>query len=439
MPRDLTDLMERATASAPPEPHAAADITAAATRHLRRRRAGVAGSIAVAVVAATGIGYGVTRGHESNPQPAGHYRYGLHQDLVDAQPLSSLPGFRTLHYPVPAIERHVGSSKYVVQWQAIDPAGRLVVRHFTRPHSGRPVGGYELLPGPGLPARDLPEPPFTASPRQRAAAPWSVRFTGDGRLLWDDVLRDGLTDFVTGLDGSNAVAVQRTTDDLPGDTGVFRHSVAEAWVVGDRVWFTAVTRAKNPDGRVDKWYSLFSFPLGHPGQLRREVPRDAVEIEVADGQAVWVDASATGVYHEDLATGDVRRIPLRLDAGCRLVRAGDGSPTPTGVTTNGSAVSLEEFCAGERYTRLLVVDMSGRLVTDIDAGRVGYIAGVTMTDRRLVFMVYNGVGGAYADDLATGRLTELGGPGPMYFLPMTAGRYVAWNDQAGQHVGEFGS
>ena len=56
MPRDLTDLMERATTLAPPEPHAAADITRLAERRQRRRTTNIAiGSVLAVVVAGRSV------------------------------------------------------------------------------------------------------------------------------------------------------------------------------------------------------------------------------------------------------------------------------------------------------------------------------------------------------------------------------------------------
>ena len=52
MPADLTDLMELATASAPPEPHTAADITRLAAHRQRRRTTSLAGGLALAVAVA---------------------------------------------------------------------------------------------------------------------------------------------------------------------------------------------------------------------------------------------------------------------------------------------------------------------------------------------------------------------------------------------------
>ncbi len=68
MPRNLTDLMEAAVSTAPPEPHHAADITRLAERRQRRRTTGIAGLAALAVVAAGGLGYGLTHDHATTPR-----------------------------------------------------------------------------------------------------------------------------------------------------------------------------------------------------------------------------------------------------------------------------------------------------------------------------------------------------------------------------------
>ena len=76
MPRNLTDLMEAAVSTAPPEPHQAADITRLAERRQRRRTTFVAGAAALAVVAVAGGAFGLTRGQGTTPEPAAPFKYG---------------------------------------------------------------------------------------------------------------------------------------------------------------------------------------------------------------------------------------------------------------------------------------------------------------------------------------------------------------------------
>jgi hypothetical protein len=107
MPRNLTDLMESAVATAPPEPHLAADITRLAQRHQRRRTTFVAAGAALAVAVVAGALVGLAQNHSSTPEPADHYKHDQTIDLSSSVSASTLPGFHLEPWTIPSIQ-HFG-------------------------------------------------------------------------------------------------------------------------------------------------------------------------------------------------------------------------------------------------------------------------------------------------------------------------------------------
>jgi hypothetical protein len=236
--------------------------------------------------------------------------------------------------------------------------------------------------------------------------------------------------------------------DIPSDAvnALYRSNV---WVMGGRVWFSAVTKVDGPAENQTQWVSLYSYDPAHPQELRRETPTDASAIAVAGGEAVWIDESDTKVFAEDLASQDVHEVAVPLDDGCRLVPPVHvTSPPMEAIATNGSVVALTEYCPDIRSTRELVIDLSGRLVTEFDPGRGNQIYYVVLSEQTIAFVAQNGEGGGsgddgdghttYLDDLGTGELLDLGNQVPNYDTGVrVAGRYVLWYAGPAGHVGKL--
>ncbi|HEX4472692.1 MAG TPA: hypothetical protein VH085_12030, partial [Nocardioides sp.] len=209
MPRNLTDLMEQATSFAPPEPHAAADVTALAAARLRRRRGGVAGVVAVAVLVAGGLGYGVTRGHDTTPEPAARYKHGVTVGLSSAVPASFLPGYRPEPWTIPSVQHFTTGNSDLSTYASVDAHGRLIVQNFP---SDKPSGLVQVrvYDHPGASPSPLQVPP---SPGKNGGTSisWVPSFTDDGRLLWSPnaplVDSGGAAFHVTDLVGGHDVAV----------------------------------------------------------------------------------------------------------------------------------------------------------------------------------------------------------------------------------------
>ncbi len=60
------------------------------------------------MVVAGVAGYGVTRGHDSTPEPVAPLKYGQQLKLTDAVPAGAVPGFRELRYAVPPSDQKPG-------------------------------------------------------------------------------------------------------------------------------------------------------------------------------------------------------------------------------------------------------------------------------------------------------------------------------------------
>jgi hypothetical protein len=169
MPRDLTDLMERATSFAPPEPHAATDITRLAARRQQRRTTSIAAGLAVGMVAAGVIGYGTTRSGDRTPKPVGPVPGRLHQSVADAVPPSSVPGFETIDYGVPSVASNLGplAPAGAGQYADVDAGGRLMVMRMAESGGSTPrlSATYELIGGSGQTPR-----PWSAAARSRRSA-----------------------------------------------------------------------------------------------------------------------------------------------------------------------------------------------------------------------------------------------------------------------------
>ena len=91
---------------------------------------------------------------------------------------------------------------------------------------------------------------------------------------------------------------------------------------------------------------------------------------------VWVDATGTQVFVEDLETGDQHQVPVPLDDGCRLPPVKSYfQELEKQVQTNGSLVAVAEMCGhgADASAHIVVSDLSGRLVTEVDPARAAVL------------------------------------------------------------------
>jgi len=438
MPRDLTDLMERATSFAPPEPHDAADVTALAAQRQRRRTASIAGGLALAVVVAGVAGYGVTRGHATTPEPANRYKHDQTVDVSAAVSASNLAGYRDEPWSIPSVQRlgrHFGPR---ATYHSIDADGRLIVVRQGKAAFQGPVD-VRLFAGPGQAPRPLKVP---ASPGSNEGRPigWTPSFLDDGRLVWIPSARDFSKQkagfHVTDLQGERDVFVQSAfrvgNNGFDGTPGTDRQSVS-----GDGYWFLVYDEAL-PDFRGSS-YSLYTATFA--GRLTR-VAGDVAALAVGDGQVSWVTTDGQLVT-ENAQGGAKHSVPVPLTQGCHvpapieLQNAGIGA-----LAVSRSAIAMSESCGVGKNQRLeqLAFDLSGHLlvhVTGLDAfdpsfGGDGLVfAGLVLPGNRET--------GIFRYDLVAGTLARLGAPakGGMLQAPRVAGRFVLWYDDHGGHVGEF--
>jgi hypothetical protein len=243
---------------------------------------------------------------------------------------------------------------------------------------------------------------------------------------------------VSDLDGSDVRALKADVEGIPVHTLAGFGVVRQLWVEGDRVFFSVATKDNGTIKNPVEWDSLFSIDIDRPGHITTEEPRKALQIDVSNGEAVWVDATGTKIYAEDLSSGDTRVVPVPLADGCRIPPATSffQGQLPL-IRTNGALVALTEDCGSA--SRVVVTDLSGRLVTEVEPGPKGALYGMALGARTLTFGSVNGPTRWYADDLTTGTLVALGRGNyqDVRDLPSTAGRYVLWYDSTGGHVGEF--
>jgi hypothetical protein len=445
MPSNLTDLMERAVASAPPEPHLAHDITRLAQSRQRRRTTFVAAGAALAAVAVTGVVVGFTRGgRDSTPEPvAPPVRMNQHQHLSEAQPADQAQDFRGLDYPVASADGDVSTQTAVAIYTDLDAEGRLLV-------VGREAGGptaprqYRLVEGPAGPVESPTVPPITAFPLNKVTINdgWSTSFTDDQRILWrhtNFAVPGNLIDAqVTDLDGSHTVTVRRNLSDIKADTPSGGASLGDLWPEGERVWFSATTQQHaTPKSEGVPRLSLFSFDPAHPANVRPEAARGVLAIDVSGHEAVWITADKA--VAEDLTTRHQHDVPIPLGQGCTLPPEQAFTSNDLNLLqTNGALLAVVEYCGETQH--ILVSDLSGRLVTDLELGGGTSAYGLGLGDRALTFHgVSNGHSHWYVDNLASGHLLALGhGDQALSQQEATAaGPYVLWYDKAGGHVGEF--
>jgi hypothetical protein len=435
MPRNLTDLMESAVSSAPPEPHRAYDITRLAQRRQRRRTSFVAAGAALAVVAVTGAGFGLTRGgHDASPQPAAPYKMGLTVDLSSAVPASAVPGYRIEPWTIPSVQRFGAGLGPLGTYQQVDAAGRLIVEDAPE---GDPAGPLRIrvFDGPGEAPRALQRPP---SPGSNSGNPinWIPSFLDDGRLLWHpsapivDAARAGF--HLTDLDGRHDVFVHGhitvghlTTQD-----------VTRPWVSGDRFWFTSYDNSSLKGGISNSLYTVtFS------GQVTKVAEHVAVA-QVGDGTVAWVTTDGE-VVTESASTGPQHHVTVPLPAGCHMPSTQvfqNAGQSPLGVSRSLIALSLTCGTSKTALPQLVAFDEEGRLIVHI-TGMFSFNPSLGPDE-----LVFQGLdpkapfsGTAFRYDLVTGTLAQVAPfwKGSPLAYPQGSGDRVLWYDAKGGHVGEF--
>jgi hypothetical protein len=442
MPRNLTDLMETAVATAPPEPHLASDITRLAQRHQRRRTTFVAAGAALAVVAVTGVGLGLARGGSggSTPEPAGSYKYGQVVDPGDAVPATDVPGFRELRYAVKAVDEQPQTRREdnlgvpnpaFAEYTDIDAEGRLVVRRRAAGDTSPIVG--DVLAGPSSTTSSAQSPPQATSGGP-LPIDWLPGFVGDGRLLWvpnAPVVRQGDVGIhVTDLTGGQDVPLV-LDHSQPGPPTANGQGV---WVAGDRLWFTNMQFSQT-DLKAPQTYALYSTPLDDPSKVT-VVAEHTIGAAVSEGTLGWVTADGRG-FLGSTDGGPIHSFPLPLDESCIVSRfAGEFG----GVAVAAGLLAFTEECGSgdSRANRVLVVDGSGRLILEVHTVSAVDFA---MSDGILAFEGSDQstpkVFRAFRADLRTGALAELGVEGSAIKGVKVAGSYIVWHDRDSFHVGEF--
>jgi hypothetical protein len=416
MPRDLTDLMERAVASAPPEPHHASDITRLAQRHQRRRTSFVAGAATLAVVAAAGGAFGLTRSHATTPEPAQGFKLDQTVDLSQVVPASTLPGYTLLPWTIPSVQEF-GSGERVQTYHSVDAAGRLLV---VDAPGGSPEQGpfrSRLYDAPGGAPQPLQAPASTGTVRS-VPITWLPEFYGTDHLLWHQStgapgfhltdLRGGHDEFVPAAFRVGTARLTADPDDLTGRS----------------MWMTDSHTSTTTGVTVyDIYRATFS------GQVTKEATGVSA-LDVGPGIAGWV--TTHGRVFVQSATGTApQRVPIHLDAGCRVLH-GRQLQALGGFAVASSAVAIAEGCGSghEAVSRVLAFDLSGRRlvrITGVDPFDLSFGGDTLLFKADELALRY---------DLLTGTLAQLGVPGPQTLLG--AGRYVLWyDDQSGGHVADI--
>ncbi len=422
MPRDLTDLMERATSFAPPEPHAATDITSLAARRHRRRTTGIAGGLAATVLVAGAVGYGVTRGQSSTPEPAHDLLYHQTVDLSQAVPASSLPGFTSEPWTIQSVQRFQDNSA-IPTYAAVDASGRLLV--VDAPGGTQLQGPFRarLFDTPGGAAQPLQAP---ASPGSVGSVPttWLPAFYGDDQLLWHPS-----TGFSGSTTGFHLTDLQGGHDEVVPATfrvGTSKIVADPADVTAGSMWMTLPVR----DGSGSVVTVSDVYRASFSGQVSK-VGSGASVLDVGSGMAGW--ATTRGQVFVQSATGaPAEQVRVPLDHGCRVAPA---RVLQGQFAVGSSAVALPEVCGtGHKAAQqLLVFDLSGRPLVRI--------TGVTPFDMSFAgdSLLFQANEMVLRYDLVTGTLSRLNAPKQAPYLapPQGAGSYVRWYDTEGGHVAEL--
>ena len=429
MPRNLTDLMESAVSTAPPETHHASDITHLAERRQRRRTAFVAAGAALAVVAVAGATLGLTQHPPTRPQPADRFLHGQTVDAASAVPASTLPGYRREPWTVPSVQDPGHDLAPVPTYHDVDADGRLIVVGYVGSYPRQSLRA-RLFDGPGQGPRPLQQPP-PLSVNGRIPVAWVPSFH-DGQLLW--TASGAIT-------GGPATAGFHLTD-LDGGHDVFVHTsyrqadVTAPWVSGDRVWFKSYDSATLKNGIS---YSLYTAGFSGPAT---KVASDVATATVADGVVAWVTTDGRLVT-ESAEGGEQHTITIPFDAGCHLPSTAtiQGATGEQYLAVNRSVIALTEFCGTgkDQQLELLAFDLAGHPLVHVTGL---YAISPSLGPDSLVFQGLVPPGFREFEtlryDLVTGTLARVGSVASKQMqAPRTAGDRVLWYDDSGGHVAEF--
>ena len=441
MPRDLSDLMESAVSSAPPERHHAGDITRAAERAQRRRTTWVAAGAAAAVVVVAGVTVGLTQHHPSQPEPAGQpYLYNQTVDAGQAVSASSLPGYRLEPWTQPSLQQLKGQDGPIHTYTGVDAQGRLLVGTFAD-DDGTKLRTSRLYDAPGQPPRPLQAPP-SPGVNGSSVISWVPSFFGDDQLLWTP------SSPIFGAGGKGPNGFHLT--DLAGGHDQFVETHAEvghtsydptpladhAWVSGDRILFLSYDHVVNTrTGTLA--YSLYSKPFTGPVT---KVVGDVVSADVNDGVVGWVTLDGR-VMLADAAGGDAHEVDVPLDPGCQVTPAVSLQNVNNTLRVSRSVIAITERCGRGNDTTddLLAFDPSGRPLVHV-TGVSTY--GVALAGDHLLLTTLDPAAPTGSDivkyryDLTTGSLATIGAPTKSSNVGdlSGAGDYVLWYDGEGGHV-----
>jgi hypothetical protein len=422
MPRDLTDLMESATRSAPPEPYAAADITRLAARRHRRRTTSLAAAASVAVIAAGAAGYGLTRGDsDTAPEPAAPYKLDQTVDVSQVVSPSTLPGYTLQPWTIPSVQRLPDGSA-IPTYQAVDASGRLLV--VDAPDGTQVQGPFRarLYDSPSGGPQPLQAPASTGT-----SGNWLPAFYGDDQLLWH-----AATGPTPSPNGFHVTDLQGGHDELVPDRFKIGNGSIQADpenVADGSMWMPLFVRSvtKGAFSISDVYRGTFSGDV-------TKVGTNAIVLDVGPGAAGWV-TTRDQVFVQPATGTPPKQVRVPLDKGCRLPAAST-LQIPGAFAVSSSAVAISVRCgAGDKATdELLVFDLSGRRLVGI-TGVLGF--NLSFAGDSLLFQ---GNGLVLRYDLLTGTLAGLGTPTGrgVQAPPQGAGSYVLWYDDQG-HVATFGS
>jgi hypothetical protein len=433
MPRDLTDLMETATRVAPPEPHAAAAITRQADRSLRRRRTSIAGGVALVVVVAGVAGYGVTRHHDTTPEPATHFKHGQTVSGSDSVPAASLPGYRAEPWTIPSVQHFGPGYNPMPTYYSVDADGRLIVQRYPGSKPQAPLQ-VQLYDRPGASPSSLQIPP---SPGTNAGRPisWLPTFTGDGRLLWapDRTIVDSDKEafHVTDLEGRHDVVVHSAfTIGKTGFSGTPGVDPGGFGMSGDRYWFQ--TYDHNLPGLQGAAFTLYTATFG--GSLTK-VADDVATMAANDGRVAWVTTRGE-VMTETSDDPSPHEVDVPLSAGCALTPTRDLQSGLGDLAVDRAVIALTERCGTGRdaIDELLAFDPGGRMLVHLTGVAVSKLSLTRDAILAEGLDVKTSDTGVLRYDLLTGRLARLGAVSSTGGPPQGAGDYVLWYDTDGGHV-----
>jgi hypothetical protein len=432
MPRDLSDLMESAVSSAPPEKHLAGDITRAAEHSQRRRTTWVAAGAAAAVAVLAGVTIGLTQHHPSTPEPAHQpYLYDQTVDAGQAVAASSLPGYRLEPWTIPSVQPLGRGLLPSPTYHEVDQQGRLLVVRLTGQHD-RAGADVQLYDAPGQPPRPLRVPPSPGINGTERTY-WLPSFYGQDQLIWRpsapiiNASRNGfhLTDLSGGHDEFVRASFQVKN---------LGFSASADQVTDGTMWMTVYDSADVKTGTTTYVVYRGSFA----GDVAR-VARDVAVLDVGDGIAGWVTTDGRVFVQEP--SSPPKQVDVPLDPGCQVSPA-SWFQAVGAFAVSRSAIALTERCGQgkDQLDEILAFDLSGRALVRVTTRGTAFKP--TFAGDALFF-------GSLADpqaknailryDLVTGGLSSLSPPPGQRPLqdPQGAGDFVLWYDGQGGQVAEI--